>query len=184
MRRTILFLIFICPLLNGQRANFYKESITFYLDSIHFSVEGYYWFSNNSNKLIYTNIFYPFPNFSNEKVDSISVFNISTSMFTKFNKEGEGGISFNLFIEPYDTALFRICYRQQLKSDSAIYILRTTRGWGKPLDNAEYNLIVPQSFVIKGFSYPPTKSYDIVDKKIYVWKMKNFLPIQDMIFYF
>lgn len=184
MKKIILLFIVVCPLLNGQRADFFKESITFYLDSIHFSVEGYYWFLNNSNKAVYSNIFYPFPNFSNEKIDSISVFNISVRQTTKFNKEGNGGISFDLFIEPYDTVLFQICYRQQLKSDSAIYILRTTEGWGKPLDSAEYNLIVPKSFVIKGFSYPPIKSYGILDKKIYVWKMENFMPRKDMIFYF
>jgi len=184
MKRKITFLIFICPLLYGQRADFFKENITFHLDSIYFSVEGYYWFSNNSNKSNYADIFYPFPNYSDEKIDSINVFNVSAEREIKFIKEGIHGISFNLFIESFDTVLFQIRYRQRLNSDSAVYILRTTQGWDKPLISAVYNLIVSKSFEIKKFIYPPVKSYQIGNKNIYIWRMRNFMPLRDMIFHF
>ena len=184
MNKTVIILIFICRVLYGQRADFFKEDITFRLDSVHFSTEGYYWFSNTSDKPVHSNIYYPFPNFSNEKIDSVHIFNISAGADVKYIKEEDHGISFNLFLGPNDTVLFQIGYRQKLQSDSAVYILRTTKGWGKPLNTAEYNLIISKNFVIKKFSYPPLKSYNIKNKKIYIWRMKNFMPIYDMIFHF
>ncbi|MCL5031369.1 MAG: hypothetical protein M1480_20390 [Bacteroidetes bacterium] len=177
-------LLFICSFAYGQRANFFKEDITFRLDSIHFNVEGYYWFANNSDKPVSSDIFYPFPNSSGEKIDSIRLFNISAGQKTHYKLEGSNGISFDLFIAPHDTVLFQIGYRQELTSDSAEYILRTTQGWGKPLEHAEYKLIVPADFKIKNFSYQPDKSYNIENQKIYYWKMENFMPSRDMVFYF
>jgi hypothetical protein len=83
-----------------------------------------------------------------------------------------------------DTVLFQIGYRQKLNSDSAIYILKTTKGWGKPMDWAEYKLIVPDYMSIKKFSYSPDKTYKIEKNTIYYWKKLNFMPNEDMIFYF
>lgn len=184
MRKSVLILFFVCATISGQRADFFKEDITFRLDGIHFNVEGYYWFTNSSNEVVKSNIFYPFPNYANEKIDSVNVFNISAGQQAEFVKEGKHGISFNMFIQPGDTALFQIGYRHELASDSAVYILRTTKGWGKPLSQAEFKLVVPDSLGIKKFSYPPDKSYNIQGLKIYHWKMENFMPEKDMVFYF
>jgi hypothetical protein len=174
----------LCSCAYGQRADFFREDITFRLDGIHLDVEGYYWFSNNSDKSIATDLSYPFPNFSGEKIDSIRVYNISAGRKTGYNLDGTNGISFSLFIAPHDTALFQIGYRQKLGGDSAVYILRTTQGWGKPLNHAEYKLLVPDSLVIKDFSYPPVKSYEIQGERIYYWTMEYFMPARDMVFHF
>ena len=184
MRNIFCVVFLICSTAFGQRADFFREDITFRLDSIHLNVEGYYWFANHSDKQVNSNIFYPFPNYHGEKIDSIRLYNISAGQETLYKLEGANGISFDLFIAPHDTALFRIGYRQKLFGDSAVYILRTTQGWGKPLVHAEYKLIVPASMKIKRFSYPPDKLYKIEKEKIYYWEMKNFMPVKDMIFYF
>jgi hypothetical protein len=183
--RILFFLqLLICSFAFGQRADFFREDITFRLDGVHLDVEGYYWFSNNSDKPIATDISYPFPNCCGEKIDSIRVYNISAAQNTRYNLDGTSGISFHLFIGPHDTALFQIGYRQKLNSDSAVYILRTTQGWGKPLNHCEYKLLVPGSLVVKDFSYPPVRSYIIQGEKIYYWEMENFMPARDMIFHF
>lgn len=184
MKNIFYFLVVVCPFTYGQRADFCKEDITFHLDGVHLNVEGYYWLSNNSDNPVAGDIFYPFPNFSNEKIDSIRLYNISAGQKTRYRLDGMSGISFDLFISPHDTTIFQIGYRQELNSDSAIYILRTTQGWGKPLNHAEYKLLVPDTLVIKKFSYPPIKTYNIQSEKIYYWEMENFMPEHDMIFYF
>jgi len=184
MSKTLCLLFIICSFAYGQKADFFKEDIIFRLAGAHLDVEGYYWFLNNSDKPLESEIYYPFPNFSGEMIDSIRLYNISAGQKTRYKLEGTSGISFDLIIAPHDTTLFQIGYRQKLNGDSALYILKTTQGWGRPLIQAEYKLLVPDSLVIKKFSYPPLKSYYIQSEKIYYWKMENFMPDRDMIFNF
>jgi len=184
MKKTFYLLIILCSFSYGQRASFIKEDITFRLDSIHLNVEGYYWFCNDSPTDIASEIFYPFPYTYGEMIDSIRIFNISQGHKHSYQLEGYSGLSFNFYIAGHDTALFQIGYRQKLSKDSAVYILKTTQDWGKPLIHAEYKLLVPETFVIKHFSYPPNKSYEIQHEKIYYWEMNDFMPDRDMIFCF
>lgn len=184
MKKLLFILFFLCPAVFAQRADFYKEDITFRLNKVYLDVEGYYWFANHSDKQVHSNIFYPFPYYKGGEVDSIRLYNISAGQRTRYNLESVNGISFDLFIAPHDTVLFQIGYRQKLTGDSAVYILRTTKGWGKPLVHAEYKLIVPIDLKIINFSYPPDKLYKIELENIYYWKMDSFMPDKDMIFYF
>jgi len=183
--KTIPFLIIIfTSFVYGQRADFYKEDITFRIDSVSFDVEGYYWFANNSGKQVSSDIYYPFPYHSGENIDSMRLYNITAGQMPRYSREDEYGISFPLSLAPNDTALFQIGYRQKLKSDSAVYILTTTKAWGKPLAWAEYKLVVPDYLIIKKFSYPPDKQYKVEGYIIYYWRKENFMPDKDMIFYF
>ncbi len=184
MGKILFIVLAICLTASGQRADFLKEDITFRLDKVYFDVEGYYWFANNSSKPVNSEIYYPFPEYKGGVVDSIRLYNISAGQKTRYKLEGANGISFHLFIPPHDTVLFQTGYRQKISGDSAVYILRTTKGWGKPLVYAEYKLIVPDTLNIKKFTYPPDKLYNIEKEKIYYWKMENFMPANDMIFYF
>jgi len=182
--KKLFFLIFLSSIILGQRADFFREDITFRIDSNYFDVEGYYWFTNHSDKSIRSNIYYPFPNSSEGEIDSIRLFNISAGQQTNYNNERDTGISFNMYISPHDTVLFQIGYRQKLKGDSVVYILKTTKAWNKPIDLAEYKLIIPASLLIKEFSYTPDKYYEMENQKVYYWKKENFMPESDMVFYF
>jgi hypothetical protein len=184
LKKIISIVLFISLTASGQRADFFKEDITFRLDKFYFDVEGYYWFANHSDKPVSSEIYYPFPVYKGGVVDSIRLYNISAGQKTRYSLEGNNGISFHLFIPPHDTVLFQIGYRQKISGDSAIYILKTTKGWGKPLVNAEYKLIAPDNLNIKKFTYPPDKLYNIEKEKIYYWKMENFMPDNDMKFNF
>jgi hypothetical protein len=168
----------------GQRADFFKEDLTFRLDSVYFDVDGFYWFANHSNKPVISNIFYPFPYNAGSEIDSVRLYDISAGQKPRYRKEDNNGISFVLHVAPLDTVLFQIGYRQKLNSDSVVYILKTTKGWGKPMNWAEYKLIVPDYITIKEFSYPPDKTYKIEKNKIYYWKKLNFMPNMDMVFHF
>ncbi len=184
MKKILFFLILTNSFSFAQRADFFKEDITFRLDSTYIDVEGVYWFLNNYDKPVFSDIFYPFPVSSGSEIDSIRLFNITAGQKTKYNLESGSGISFNLFIPPKDTVLFQIGYRQKLNGDSAVYILRSTQVWGKPLERAEYKLMTSLIFKIKNFSYLPDKIYKIDNKKIYYWKKENFMPKVDMVFKF
>jgi len=182
--KNIVNIFFFIGIAFGQKANFFKEDITFRIDGNFMDVEGYYWFANTSSASIKSEIYYPFANYCNEDIDSIRIYNITAGINTNYRYDNIRGISFNLFITPYDTVIFQIGYRQKIVGDSAVYFLRTTQSWNKPLDQAEYKLLMPDSLFIRRFSYSPDKFYKIQGKKIYYWKMNNFMPEQDLIFYF
>ena len=184
MKKALYFIFIVSTISFAQRADFFKEDITFRLDSLHFDVEGYYWFANNSDKAVNSEIFYPFPDLPGGTIDSIRLFYITSGQLTVYKLEPKYGMTFNLFIPPKDTILYQIGYRQKLTGNSALYILRSTKAWGKPLQQAEYKLITSSRFIIKKFSYRPDKIYNIDNNKIYYWKKSSFMPVKDMIFYF
>ncbi len=184
MKKIILLFFVLNSSVFGQRADFFQENITFRLDGANLNVEGYYWFSNYSDKPVNSDLFYPFHYNSGEQIDSIQIFNISAGQKTGFKNEGKYGISFILHIAAFDTVLFQIKYRQKLNADSAVYILKSTQAWGKPLNYAEFKLVTPESLLIKNFSYPPDKFYEFEKVRVYYWKRENFMPVKDMIFYF
>jgi len=183
--KNFVFIFFLLAITtSSQRADFFREDITFRLDSTYFDVEGYYWFANHFAEMVKSEIFYPFPNGQSGTIDSIRLYNISSGNIVGYKKEGSSGISFLMSIDPFDTLLFQIGYRQKIIGDSAIYILRTTQGWGKPILLAEYKLIVPDSFRLKQFTYQPDKSYKMEKFIIYYWRKDNFMPDKEMIFSF
>jgi hypothetical protein len=184
MMRLLYSILFICTSLAGQQISFDKEDITFYLDSEFIKVVGNYWFSNQTNELIESDIYYPFPHSAGKAIDSISVYNLSKVQELPFQRENKFGLSFYLITEPSDTVICQIKYRQALNSDSAVYILESTKSWNLPLNFADFKLVIPDSLNITKFSYPPDKSYEIEKFKIYLWKRKNFMPDQNMIFHF
>jgi hypothetical protein len=184
MRKAICLLLLLSAFAFGQRADFFKEDLTFHLDGTYFRVEGFYWFANQSDKPVNSEIYSPFPTHAGDQIDSIRVYNISAGRETGFNREEKFGISFMLHLAALDTVLLQIKYRQKLHADSAVYILKTTRGWGKPLDDAEFKLITPDSLKIKKYSYPPDQSYKLDKLRIYLWKRTRFMPAEDMIFHF
>jgi len=184
MNNMLKMLFLLYSLSFRPKVDFFKEDITFRLDSIFFHIEGYYWFANQSDKALRKEIYYPFPYSTGSQIDSIQVYDISVGHEIIFRKEDNYGISFPLSIASNDTALLQIKYRQKINSDSVVYILKSIQNWNKPLKNAEYKLITHDSFMINRFSYRPDSLFKIENYKIYYWKRENFIPNQNMIFYF
>jgi hypothetical protein len=183
MKTAFLFFI-ISSFCIGQNINFFREDITFHLDSASFVVEGYYWFLNPSSEMVNRVILYPFPRRGKDEIiDSTDVLEVYNSSTKKIIDLTENGFYFPVSINPKDTALYRIRYRQKVLSDSVKYILRSTQAWGKPLETAEFKLVTDTAISIIRFSYPPDKTYNINKKKIYYWKRTNFLPERDMVFH-
>ncbi len=184
--KSVLFFVFLfCPVIYCQDLSFFKEDITFTIDNRHFTVDGFYWFTNQSNMGCENIIYYPFGNSSEkEQVDSVEVYNISQNIIPKIINRSKNGFTFLLNIAGGDTVVYHIKYVQTVACDSVKYILTSTQQWNKALDRAEYKLMVDTLTKLTGFSYKPDKVYDIDGKKIYYWKRSNFMPASDMIFHF
>jgi len=80
--------------------------------------------------------------------------------------------------------MIQISYRQKLLSTSAEYILQSTIGWRKPLDQANYQLIVPKNIEIINFSIIPDNSVDYTTEMVYFWEKYNYLPPKNFTFEF
>ena len=181
---AIFFLLFgSCA--SGQKVIFFKEYIAFRLSTEYFYVDGTYWFSNPSDRGTKRLIYYPLPMAGKiSSVDSVDVFDITHGIQPRISDRTETGFSFILRTAGRETTLYHIAYHQKISGDSAVYILRSTQAWNRPLDYAEYKLLVEDSVVTTGFSYSPDKVYDVEGKKIYLWRRGNFMPDKDFIIYF
>jgi hypothetical protein len=185
MRLILLFHLVCAPCVLSQEVEFFKENISFQLTRETFFIDGYYWFSNPSDKNAEKIIFYPFGNTTSmEVIDSIEVFNMTKRFVQHVSKRTEGGIYFIATLAARDTVVYRVMYRQKLIYDSVRYILRSTRQWGKPLESAEFTLRVRSPIDMLSCTYRPDTLYSIQGEKIYYWKMKNFLPDYDLVFHY
>ena len=77
-------------------------------------------------------------------------------------------------MQPADTVYINIAYTQTLLKNN-VYILRSTKSWGKPLQKAQYALTVHDSLSIESISYPTDSQKD----NVYYWEKQNFLPSKD-----
>ncbi len=168
-----------------QEIAFTNENITFKLTSTYFYVDGTYWFVNVSDHDATALIYYPLPATNQgNAVDSVGIFNITEGTQPKISNKTNSGFSFMLSVRSNDTVVYHIAYRQRVVGDSAMYILRSTQAWKRPLVAAEYKLIVGNSIVMTGFSYEPDRIYDIDGKTIYLWRRTSLMPDRDMVLYF
>ncbi|MBN2365234.1 MAG: hypothetical protein EH225_04315 [Calditrichaeota bacterium] len=185
MRFIGIVILILNGIIFGQEMAFFQEDITFRIDNEYFQVDGFYWFSNKSGKRLEKSIYFPFGNSPHSKaIDSINVLNISKNTTADIINLSGRGFSFLLEVAPGDTEVYRIRYREELTCDSARYILTSTRRWNKPLEQAEYKLIVSGGVEITGFSIEADRIYGIDGERIYYWKRKEFMPENDMIFHF
>ncbi len=184
--RFLLLLIVLYPFqVNiSQNIQFYREDITFELSKEYFKVNGNYYFRNLNFDPVKTKLIYPFP--------TDSIYSCADSVFAldvlikkdKLMKVTSKAAAIELTINPFDTTVLNIGYKQKLKSGRAEYILTTTKGWGKAFERAKYNLITDTSIVIRSFSYDPDTSFINDDKFSYRWEKRNFLPEKDFIILF
>ena len=180
---NLLFLSFLSlfglPFQGKPPVSFIEEFIEFRLKETTFTVNGNYYFVNNTPSAVSKEINYPFP-VSISTIDSVHVFDLTLGRFLDIKKQARA-ISFNLVVLPYDTVKLNIFYQQKGVMDTIHYILTTTKIWGEPLKKAEYTFETERFRKIKSFSYSPDKSTTTDDKQKYFWKKKDFLPERDFL---
>jgi hypothetical protein len=166
---------------HAQRIDFYMEDLNFYLDTNSFEVDGYYYLSNSDTAKTRQLIFYPYPQESGLGiVDTVRVYDeMEKKELLVTPAKDNSGVSFPLTIEGMGFRKIRIFYRQRLEGDHAVYILKTTQNWGKPLSTAVYTLTSPGYIKINALSYPPDSVKPGNDKNVYYWNKKDFFPSED-----
>lgn len=183
-RFILLFIIhFSLFTTKGQDVSFYKEIITMKIEKDYFYVSGSYYLKTVRDRSVA--LVYPFPVDSlMGEVDSILVFDMTENKpIELINKRAEG-IAFKADFGDKNELVILISYRQKLLGGRAEYILESAKGWKKPFEEADYQLIIPDSLKVVSFSIPPDESV-ISDKEIiYYWSKTNYMPSKNIVFEF
>lgn len=169
---SALFLISaLC--MNAQRElSFVEEYIDFTVASSGFETNGVYLFVNNTDKELHRGIRFPFA-VSTDSIEVVQVYNLSYQKKIRFDVLHKG-IMFAVNIQPRDTILVNINYRQTL-SKRNVYILRSTEAWGEPLQTAKYSLTIEDGLKVEALSYPA----DDFSEGVYRWEKHDFMPDKD-----
>jgi hypothetical protein len=183
------FLISLALLLSlsavSQSLEFFREDLVFTLDSNFFTVSGDYYFRNPGEQAGTFSIVYPVPyNGPGKSVDTIVVMDDeSHNQFIPVTVH-DTLCMFQVQVSAKGIKRLTISYRQKHKDNQACYILTTTRQWGKPLEQASYELVMPAYLEILESSYPPDSHSDFGDAVIFHWRKTDFMPDKDFLFRF
>ena len=78
----------------------------------------------------------------------------------------------------------QISYRQKLLGTQAEYILRSTIAWKKPIEIANYELIMPKAIKLVKSQIAFDHFTDTGKEIVYYWEKRDFMPSENMIFLF
>jgi hypothetical protein len=171
MSRWILILFFVVHvnLFAQQKLGFIGERIDFAINSERFTINGIYYFANNSEQEIKQTILFPFSKNTNSIIVK-RVFNLTYSENISFQVL-ENAIAFKIIVLPKDTVKINIAYSQNTVKEN-IYILESTQTWGQALKRADYSLTFDTSVQIDSLSLKP----DSLTNDVYFWNKQEFYP--------
>ncbi len=185
MRWILILVVVMQSYAIAQEVIFFKEDITFQISEENFRVEGYYWFYNLINTNIEKLIYFPFGGDNlHESNDFLEVFNVTEGTAQNVLDKTSDGFYFVLNLRGGDTTTIRIVYQYNIKSDSVMYVLRSTQHWQNPLQSAEYKLRIDKRRDVTRFSIVPDTVYAVENENIYYWKRINYMPQTDFVFHF
>ncbi len=91
---------------------------------------------------------------------------------------GGGGAAWSLPLLA-DTLEVRTLYRQGLHADYARYIVTTTQSWGRPLERARFEILLPRGAEAEFFSFP-FEPGDCGGRPCFVYETTGFFPDRDI----
>ncbi|HMA65898.1 MAG: hypothetical protein ACM31E_04230 [Fibrobacterota bacterium] len=162
---------------------FAKENITAVIvasDTI--EIRGMYWFGNNSAQSVSTMIYYPFPIDSNASYPCrVNVYKGDMSAIIP-HKKGHSGIDWPMTIKPQSTDSIYVKYVQKVKPGYGCYIVSTTKQWTKPLQVADFRVLVPSDWTLSYWSFAADSIRPKGDTLTYFARYYNFFPDSEMFF--
>jgi hypothetical protein len=185
VKPMILFIawVIMCACGAAQELSFYQENIFMRLEPGNFFVTGHYFLKGEPEKNYV--LTYPFPvDKSYGEVDSLLIMDLNTGRFIEPLSRKPSGILFKVEFGDTSDIVIQIFYRQKLPGTRAEYILTSTLGWKKPLERANFQLLLKPDIHITGFSIPPDDSAKSTTEQIYYWFMKDFMPEKNMVLEF
>ncbi|MEE9552978.1 MAG: hypothetical protein V3W18_01675 [candidate division Zixibacteria bacterium] len=163
--------------------DFFKEEITLSVDETTATVNGVFYFHNNTDRGRPFPVVFPFytdsvTHFPHE----IKAYTIDDNDTLAINFEPlkeRGAIRMAIPMKPNAITVWYLDYSQRIESSRARYILTSTSAWKKPLDEATYRFVVPKSFDVN-FAWPEADSV-VSGKQISLWSHRiDFMPERDM----
>jgi hypothetical protein len=148
-----------------------------------FRVCGLYHFRNRSENEQEQMIFYPFPvtgGFHYPESIRVSVCMADSQKIPLSFDIRHRGITFSISVCPDSSTTIRIDYIQHTESAEAMYITTTAKAWQRPIDLAEFVVLLPNQLRLKELSYPPEHVERLTDQTRYCMQFVNFVPDKEL----
>jgi hypothetical protein len=93
----------------------------------------------------------------------------------------ESGWHWTLSMAAGETCRVTIRYVQALAAPHAAYVLTSTRGWGRPLEHARLEVVLPENVRRPRFTFAFRKDGYGDGRCVWVYETKRFLPGKDLV---
>lgn len=193
-----LFLLLFPPLETGSTVksaietelpdtgvDFIYEKITLEIKPAELRVTGLYRFQNRFPFDITLPMLYPFPvdeyqDFPHT-IDAKSITVHGERTLNLGFRRLANAIRLDLPMRRKSSAEMKVTYSQRLTGSRARYILTTTKAWGKPIESADYEIILPAELRLDFISLPFDRTDTIAGKRYYYSHKGDFMPDRDLI---
>ena len=171
--------------IQSQPIDFFREEITFELDSIYFIVNADFYFRNTTDKVLTPMVTLPVARINYQKqIDTILVF-LQENLVQPLPVQVKDTLArFSIELPPGQDKLIKVIYQQRHNGHTAKYILTTTWYWKKPLEVASYTLVCPAYVNMEKFSIPPDKISNFNRTTLFYWNRTNYMPETDLLLEF
>jgi hypothetical protein len=170
-----LFLLLLAVFCTGVFAlSFEAEELQFTLNKGSWEMDGLFYFANYADSLVSSPIYFPIPEDSLSLHPEILALEVVEDSLAScmLSSVRTGGFGFMLTMPARHFCTVRIAYRQELKGNTAKYIITTANTWGNALVYANYRLEVAEGITINRLPFSPQK----YDDNAYHWEFQNFHP--------
>jgi hypothetical protein len=180
--------------------HFAREEIAMDVRPGTLEVRGMYHFTCSASEPLVASVFYPFPLDSTHLYpDSIEIrmsnadgrtpdagvripdSAVRRSEFAarSFTRQ-DSGVAFRMRFRPGTEDSFFAYYRQPIRTNSATYIVTTTRKWKRPIDLAQFRVTVPASFQDVELTFKSDSVARTDSTVTYHFTRKRFYPDKDV----
>lgn len=139
------------------------------------AVSATYHFTCTAKEPVGAVVSYPFP------VDSLNLYPDSIVIPGHAFTRNDTAVTFMMHFAPGREDSFSAWYRQPLRSNSARYIVTSTRKWRRPIDRASFRLSVPARFCGVTLSFEPDSVVIVGSTRNYYFTRTRFWPDRDVV---
>ena len=154
--------------------HFAREEIAMDVRTGTLEVRGMYHFTCSAKEPLVASVFYPFP------LDSTHLYPDSIEIREHGFQRQDSGVAFRMRFRPEAEDSFFAYYRQPLKTNSATYIVTTTRRWKRPIDLAQFRVTVPASFKDVKLTFRADSVVRTDSAVSYLFVRRRFFPDRDV----
>ena len=99
-------------------------------------------------------------------------------------RQDSSSVTLELRLDPGEERLLSIRYRQPVRGGRFTYLLTTARGWGRPIEEAEFLLRLPAGVRADSCSLQPDNCRSNAEETLCYWQRRDFVPTQEFVVWF